>query len=366
MAIEEADLILFVMDGLAGVTPLDEQVADLLRRTDKEILYVVNKIDNERREELVGEFYRLGISEPITISALHHRGTSDLLDRIEAVLALAERAADEAEGEAPHETRVAFVGCPNVGKSSLINAILGDPRMIVDDRPGTTRDAIHTPFTYDEKPFLLVDTAGIRRKSRVTDRVEKFSALKSLRSIAQCHIACLVLDATRPITDQDKRIAAQIEEAGRGVVLIANKWDLVTGAQARERYREMARYELRHLPEPPILFTSATTGKGVRRILPAVVRVAQSHAIEIATPELNRLLQQFVAHAPPPLHRNRPVKFYYATQTKRRPPTFTIFTNHPDGVRAPYVRYLKNRFREHLALEGTDLRLFFKARKRRG
>ena len=356
-AIEEADLVLFVLDGREGLTPLDEEICRLLREKGKQVLYVVNKIDGPQHEKEVYDFYRLGVERLYPVSAQHGYRFGELME--ELLQALPSPPEEEEKGE---EVRVAVVGRPNVGKSSLVNAILGYERVIVDERPGTTRDAIDTPFQWRGKSYLLIDTAGIRRRSRISLRLERYSVIEAIRSIERSDVSLLMIDAQEGVTEQDMRIGGLIERRGKGCVLLVNKWDLLQGKAKEGEYAEMVRRRLWFLDYAPLLFTSALKGEGVGMVLEAVDRVAEEGKKRISTSELNRWMEGVLSSHSPPHWRGRPIKFYYLTQVGVRPPTFVFFVNRPQGVTANYQRYLARRLREAFRFEGNPIRLIFRQR----
>jgi len=361
VAIQEADLILFLMDGKGGLNPADIEVAHYLRKVAKPVFYVVNKIDGEGQEENVIDFYQLGVPTLYSISAEHGRGVADLMDEVFKVLPPAPLREEGGEGE----IRVALVGRPNVGKSSLLNRLIGRPRAVVDSSPGTTRDAVDTPFIREGRKYLFIDTAGIRRKSKVARRLEKYSAIKALRSLERCDVALILLDGFEGLTDQDARIAEFAEESGRAIILVVNKWDLVAkDSSTLERYKERIRREMKTLDYVPILFISALTGQRVSKIFAAIEEAAAQHRKRIPTADLNKWLEEAMQNYPPPLFRQRPVKLYYISQVAVTPPTFVLFANEPRGVSEPYQRYLARRLRERYGLAGTPLRFFFRPRRK--
>jgi len=357
-AIEEADLVLFVLDGREGLTPLDEEICRLLREKGKQVLYVVNKIDGPQHEKEVYDFYRLGVERLYPVSAQHGYRFGELME--ELLQALPSPPEEEEKGE--EGVRVAVVGRPNVGKSSLVNAILGYERVIVDERPGTTRDAIDTPFQWRGKSYLLIDTAGIRRRSRISLRLERYSVIEAIRSIERSDVSLLMIDAQEGVTEQDMRIGGLIERRGKGCVLLVNKWDLLQGKAKEGEYAEMVRRRLWFLDYAPLLFTSALKGEGVGMVLEAVDRVAEEGKKRISTSELNRWMEGVLSSHSPPHWRGRPIKFYYLTQVGVRPPTFVFFVNRPQGVTANYQRYLARRLREAFRFEGNPIRLIFRQR----
>jgi len=375
LAIEEADVIVFMVDAQAGITAADEEVAELLRRTRKPVILGANKADNAARRMDAVEFYELGLGEPVVLSSVQGVGTGDLLDRIVEHLPPAEKLAEEEEDERP---RIAIVGRPNVGKSSLLNAILGVQRSIVSDVPGTTRDAIDTEVEFEGRKLVLIDTAGIRRRGRVGPGVEKYSVLRASRAIERCDVAVLVVDASEGLAAQDTHIAGEIQDHTKGVVVVVNKWDLAQ-AQRRaeregefpspdeeiasaERYRRILMEGLKFIPYAPILFVSARTGYHVQSLLETVLSIADMRYLRISTSRLNEVVQHAVRHHNPTLFRNKTLKIYYATQTQVNPPTFVFFVNDPQALHFSYERYLENQLRAAFGFKGTGIRMFFRAR----
>jgi len=361
VAIQEADVILFLMDGKEGLMPADVEVAGYLRKIAKPVFYVINKIDGERQEGAVFDFYRLGVEKLYDLSAEHGRSVGDLMDEVLKALP-SDRSWEKSTGE---EIRVALVGRPNVGKSSLLNKLIGRPRAIVDSSPGTTRDAIDTRLSREGKEYIFVDTAGIRRKSKVTERLEKYSAIKALKSLERCDVALILLDGFEGLTEQDARIAEFAAENGRAIILVVNKWDLVEKeTSTMEHYKERIRAEMKTLDYIPILFISALKGQRVSKIFGAIEEVVAEHRKRIPTAELNRWLKGAVQNHPPPLYRNRSVKLYYISQVAVSPPTFALFTNEPRSIDESYPRYLIRRLRENYGFTGAPLRLLFRDRKK--
>ena len=357
IAIAEADVILFLVDVKDGLTAGDEEVAQVLRRTAKPVLLAVNKAESQARREEAVEFYALGLGELYPISALHGTGTGDLLDQVVSAFPVEE---EEEELEA---IKIAIVGRPNVGKSSLLNRILGQERSIVHDVPGTTRDAIDTQMEWEGEPLVLIDTAGIRRKGRIQRGVEKYSELRALRAIDRADVVLLLLDAVEGATAQDAHIAGYILEEAKSVVVVVNKWDLVEkDTYTMQIYTQHVFTVLRFLDYVPMLFVSALTGQRVDQVLPTALRVQDARLIRIPTAELNRILQDAVARHSPPSKAGKRLKFYYATQAAVDPPTFVFFVNDPRLVHFSYERYLENRLREHYGFLGTPLRLSFRKR----
>jgi len=357
VAIAEADVVLLLVDAQDGLTAGDEEVAQVLHRSAKPVLVAANKADNRALREAAVEFYSLGLGEPYPISALHGTGTGDLLDKVVAAFPVEE---EEEELEA---VKIAIVGRPNVGKSSLLNKILGQERSIVHEVPGTTRDAIDTQMEWEGQPVVLIDTAGIRRKGRIQRGVEKYSVLRALRAIDRADVVLLLIDAVEGVTAQDAHIAGYILEAAKSVVVVVNKWDLVEkDTYTMQAYLEHVRRALRFLDYVPVLFISALTGQRVDRVLPTALRVQEERLIRIPTAELNRILQEAIARHAPPSKAGKRLKFYYATQAAVDPPTFVFFVNDPRLVHFSYERYLENQLREHYSFLGTPLKFSFRKR----
>ena len=361
LAVEEADVILFVLDAKEGLTPSDMEVAAMLRRVEKPVLYVVNKVDGERQEAALGEFYALGIDTLLPLSAEHGRGIDDLM---EAVLAFIPSMVSAGSSE-ESETRMAVIGRPNVGKSSLVNKLLGYDRMVANPLAGTTRDSIDTPFTYNRKRYLLIDTAGIRRKGKVSQKLEKFSVIQALKAIERAHVALIVIDAQEGVTDQDLTVAGYAYEKGRATILVVNKWDLVTKDNATMgNYVRHLRDTFKFIPFAPVVFVSALTGQRVSRVMAEVEKVSEEFNRRIPTPALNKVLAEAERGHAPPVFQGKRLKFFYITQTAVRPPTFTVFVNKAEGVHFSYQRFLVNKIREAFGLAGTPVRLNFRDRER--
>jgi GTP-binding protein len=356
VAMDQADAILFVMDGREGLTPSDKEIADLLRRQPKRVFYIVNKIDGPKHEEKVFEFYGLGVEPIYSISSQDGYGVNGLMEDVVNVLP----APTEEEGFGG-ATRVAVVGRPNVGKSSLINQFLGYKRVLVDEAPGTTRDSIDTLFERNGKRYVVVDTAGIRRKSRISLRLEKYSIVEALRSIDRCDVALLMLDAKEEVTDQDARVGGFIHEKGKGCVVVMNKWDLIEkDSETLAEFEERMREHLKYLSYAPIVFVSALTGQRVSNILDLVDHVWEEAKKRITTSVLNQYFGKWVEEVTPPLYKSRRVKLNYITQVSTAPPTFVISTNFPGGIHFSYERYLMNRIREAFGFDGVPIRLQFR------
>jgi GTP-binding protein len=360
LAMDEADVILFVMDGREGLTPADREVAEMLRRAGKPVFYIVNKVDGERHESSIADFYALGVGEVFPVSAEHNRGIGDMMEAVIAALPLRGRSAAEEE-----VTKIAVVGRPNVGKSSLVNRLLGFERVVANPTPGTTRDSVDTWFSCHGKRYMLIDTAGIRRKGKTTEKIEKYSVMDSLRSIERADVALIVLDAAQGVTEQDEKIAGYVYEAGRGCIFVVNKWDAIEKDNSSVgRFVDSIRTEFKYLPFAPIVFVSALSGQRIGRIMEEAESVMFQYSRRVTTSELNRVFSEAVEAHHAPLHQGRRVKFYYATQVGTKPPNFVIFTNRPDGIHFSYERYLVNRFRDAFGFSGTPLRLMFKGRER--
>lgn len=358
-AVADADAILLVMDGKLGPQPDDDEVVEYLRATGKPLFLVVNKIDHPGREERLAEFYRFGISPLYPVSATHKLGLSSLLDDVLQSLPHPQEPA-----EPPPGIRVAVVGRPNVGKSSFINRVLGEERLIVSDRPGTTRDVIDAPLTFLGQDYVLIDTAGLRRPSVIAPGLEKFMVLKVFRALGRCDLAVLLLDAQEGVTAQDLRIARLIAEEGKGCVVGLNKWDLVP-PEVRPVVLEQAKKQLDFLAYAPLVSLSVQTGHNLTRVFKLIQDIYQQMGRRVGTGELNQLFGRITQRVRPPLFRRRPVKFYYFTQPETHPPTFIAFVNHPEGVPDSYRRYLVKELRKGLNLNLAPIRLYLKKRSRR-
>ncbi|MFC4078106.1 ribosome biogenesis GTPase Der [Salinithrix halophila] len=359
LAIEEADVIVFVLDGRSGVTATDEEVARLLHRADKPVVLAVNKLDHIKHHEEIYEFYQLGFETPIAVSSLHGTGTGDLLD--EVVKRLPERQ-EEAYDE--DTIRVSIIGRPNVGKSSLVNRILGEERVIVSPVAGTTRDAVDTPIRAHGQDYVIVDTAGMRKRGKVYESTEKYSVMRALRAIEGSDVVVMVLNGEEGIAEQDKRVAGIAHEAGRAVLFVVNKWDAVEkDDKTMSRFRREIDDHFSFMNYAPILFVSAKSGQRVHQILPLVKEVAEAHSQRISTSVLNQVLQDATMSTPPPSVKGKRVKILYATQVAVKPPSIVLFCNDPDLVHFSYVRYLENQFREAFGFRGTPIRLMLRRRK---
>ena len=357
-AIDEADVIVFMVDTKAGMTAGDHEVADMLRRTDKPTILVANKVDNINRKDMAVEFYELGLGDPMAISSYHGVGTSDLLDRIVENLPHFE---EEPEIAGP---RIAIVGRPNVGKSRLVNALIGEERSIVSDTPGTTRDSLDTHMEWNGRPLTLIDTAGIRRRGRIEQGIEHFSVLRSMRAIDRSDVVLMVVDSTEGFTAQDLHIAGYVEEQKKGIVVVVNKWDLIEkDSSTMDLYRDEAKRQLDFLPYAPLVFISAKFGQRVQNVLEMALLVETERRKRVSTSALNKLLREAVAAHAPASKPGKWLKFYYATQADVSPPTFVFFCNDPQNVHFSYKRYLENQLRGAFGFEGTPIKLIFRTRQ---
>ena len=358
IAIDEADVIIFMTNGREGVTAADEQVAKILYKTKKPIVLAVNKIDNPDMREMIYDFYSLGFGEPFPISGSHGIGLGDLLDEC------AKHFPKEDEQQyADDVIKFSLIGRPNVGKSSLVNAFLGQERVIVSNIAGTTRDAIDTPYTYEDQDYVIIDTAGMRQKGKVYESTEKYSVLRALRAIERSDVVLVVLNADEGIQEQDKKIAGYAHEAGKAIVIVVNKWDAIEkDEKTMNFYTQQIREHFLFLDYAPIVFVSAKTKQRVHQILPVVKRVSENHAMRIQSSILNEVIEDSVARNPAPADKGRRLRIYYATQVAIKPPTFVVFVNDPELMHFSYERFLENRIRETFDFEGTPIRLITRAR----
>ncbi|WP_302298316.1 ribosome biogenesis GTPase Der [Phascolarctobacterium faecium] len=360
IAIAEADVILFVCDARAGITHEDAEVAKMLRQSKKPIVLAINKADSPKQEMEIFEFYNLGIGEPIPVSAANHLGLGDLLDAV--VEKFPETSAYGEDGN-EDEIKVALIGRPNVGKSSIFNTLVGEERSIVSDVAGTTRDAIDTPVIREGQKFLFIDTAGMRRKSRIDEPIEKYSIIRSLRAVDRSDVVLMVIDAIDGVTEQDKKIAGYAHEAGKGIVLVVNKWDLYDKDNTSTlRYTENLRRELVFMQYAPVVFVSAMTKQRIHRLPEVIHYVAEQNAMRISTSVLNQVVEDAIAINPPPTEKGQRLKILYATQVKIKPPTFVIFVNEPEIMHFSYQRYLENKLREAFGFEGTPLQMIIRGK----
>jgi len=355
VAIDEADVIIFLVDGKAGITGLDEDVANVLRKQDKKVVVAVNKIDNYMRDqENILEFYALGFEEVIGISGEHKTNLGDLLD------AVVEKFDDEKEVEEEDSLKIAILGRPNAGKSSLVNKLLNEERSIVSDMAGTTRDAIDSSLKYDGDKFTLIDTAGIRRKSKVEDSIEYYSVLRAVKSIKRADVCVLMLDATELLTDQDKRVAGLIYEERKPIIIAVNKWDLIEkNNNSVKEFTDLVKADLPFLDYAPIVTISALTGKRTVNILEQARFINEEYHKKITTGLLNQILAEIIAQNPVPTRKGRAVKINYATQVSQAPPKFVFFSNNPDLIHFSYQRYIENKLREYFGFEGCPIDIVF-------
>lgn len=359
LAILEADVIVFVCDGRVGVTNDDMSVAELLRNSGKPVVLTVNKVDSQAQEMNVYEFYQLGLGDPVGISATNLLGLGDLLDRVAEHFP--KNMGPSSEDELVH---VALIGRPNVGKSSLTNALLGEERVIVSDVPGTTRDSIDTHWKYHGEEFVLIDTAGMRRKAKIDLPVEYYSVVRSLRAVDRSDVVVLVLDAVAGVTEQDTKIAGYAHESGKGIIILVNKWDLIEkDNKTMNRYSEEIRDKLAFIQYAPILYASALTKQRISRLGELIQFVSEQQNMRISTGVLNELLSDAKLVNPPPMKYGHEVKLYYMTQVSVKPPTFVLFVNNAEWVHFSYTRFLENRLRESFGFEGTPIRLVLRGKK---
>ena len=355
---EEADVIVLVVDAQGGVNYEDEQVANLLRKSKKPVILAANKVENFDRQLDYYEFYKLGLGEPIPVSAMHGRNINELLDAVVARFAPASEYAEDSDA-----IKIAIVGRPNVGKSSLVNALLGEERVIVSDVPGTTRDAIDTPFEYEGTKYILIDTAGIRKKSRIKEATERYSVIRTLKSVERADVVVTMLDAAEGVIEQDQRIAGYVHEQGKASIIVVNKWDLIEkDGQTMNRFDEKIREELKFLAYCPILYISALTKQRIFKILELVDFVSGQHNRRIKTGELNQVINEAMLLNPLPGGGGKKIKIYYTTQVQTAPPQFVFFANYPEKVHFSYLRYLDNVLRKNFGFEGTPIRLTVRKR----
>jgi len=367
LAIEESDVVLFVVDGQAGVTPADHEIANILRRSQRSvdgdffppILLVVNKAESAKIRQSAMEFYELGMGEPQAVSALHGTGTGDMLDEVVKYFESMGEMEEEEDG-----AKIAIVGKPNAGKSSLLNKIVGQERAIVSEIPGTTRDAVDTQLVYNDLPITLIDTAGIRKRGKVSPGVEKYSVIRSMKAIERADVAILMIDATTSITAQDTHIAGYIKDAWKSAVVVVNKWDLVEkDSYTINAYTAHIRQELNFMDYVPMLFISALTGKRVDQVLPLALRVQEERLVRLTTSQINKIIQRAQDRHPAPSKSGKALRIYYGTQVRSDPPTFMLYVNNPGLAHFTYLRYIENQIREDYPFLGTPIRLVLKKRR---
>jgi GTPase len=359
VAIDEADVIIFLTNGREGVTAADEEVAKILYKSKKPIVLAVNKIDNPEMREQIYDFYSLGFGEPIPVSGSHGLGLGDLLDE-----AAKHFPKDKGQDYDADTIKFSLIGRPNVGKSSLVNAILGEDRVIVSDIAGTTRDAVDSPYTYNGDKYVIIDTAGMRKKGKVYESTEKYSVLRALRAIERSDVVLVVINAEEGIIEQDKKIAGYAHEAGRAIVIVVNKWDAVEkDEKTMKELEQKIREHFLFLSYAPIVFLSAKTKKRIHTLLPMINTASENHAMRVETSVLNDIIMDAVAMNPTPTDKGRRLKIYYTTQVAVKPPTFVVFVNEPELVHFSYERFLENRIREAFGFEGTPIKIYARERK---
>lgn len=356
VAMDTADVILFMVDGRSGLMPEDRDVAALLRRKGKSVILVINKVDTNKMPDNFYDWYELGFGEPFPISSANQLGLGDLLDEI--VSKFPEGASEEEDSD---NIKIAIIGKPNVGKSSIVNAFLGEERVIVSDVAGTTRDSIDTPFEKNGVQYVLIDTAGIRRRSKVTDDVERYSVIRAISSIERCDVALLIIDATEGVTEQDKKIAGLAHEAGKGIIVVVNKWDLVhKETNTMRNYEKEVKYELVFMNYAPVLFTSAIKGQRLDAVLEMASVVAQNRALRVSTGQLNNLIADAMLMNNPPSDKGKRLKIYYTAQIGIKPPLFSFQVNSRELMHFSYARYLENKIRQGYGFEGTSIKFVFR------
>ncbi len=360
IAIDTADVIMFVVDVRQGLQDADNKVADMLRRSKKPVILVVNKTDSfEKFMPDVYEFYNLGLGDPHPVSASSRLGLGDMLDAV--IECFPEPNGEEEEDERP---RIAIIGKPNAGKSSIINKLIGEDRVIVSDIAGTTRDAIDTVVKRNGQEYVFIDTAGIRRKSKVKEDIERYSVIRSVTAVERCDVAILVIDASEGITDQDTKIAGIAHEAGKGVIIAVNKWDLIEkNDKTIYKFQENIRTQLAYMPYAELMFISAKTGQRLPKLFETIDMVIQNHSLRVATGVLNEIMSEAVAMQQPPTDKGKRLKLFYITQVAVKPPTFVIFVNYKELMHFSYTRYIENRIRDTFGFKGTPLKFIIRERK---
>jgi GTPase len=359
IAIDEANVIIFLVNGREGVTSADEEVAKILYRSNKPVVLAVNKIDNPEMRDMIYDFYALGFGEPFPISGSHGLGLGDLLD--EAAKHFPKAKEDDYDKDA---IKFSLIGRPNVGKSSLVNAILGEERVIVSDIAGTTRDAIDSKVTYNGQKYLIIDTAGMRKKGKVYETTEKYSVLRALRAIERSDVVLIVINAEEGIIEQDKHIAGYAEEAGRAVIIVVNKWDAIEkDEKTMKEFEEKIRAHFQFLSYAPVVFLSAKTKKRIHTLMPMIDLASENHAMRVQTNILNEVIMDAIAMNPTPSDKGKRLKIYYATQVSTKPPTFVVFVNEPELLHFSYERFLENRIRDAFDFTGTPIKIFARERK---
>lgn len=362
LAVEEADFIIFLLDGREGLLPADVEVSQRLRASGKPVIYAVNKVDGDKQEEQLPDFYRLGIDALFPLSAKHGGGFSDLLDELGRLLPSAP--AEEADADVSDLPRIAIIGRPNVGKSSFVNALTGEDRMIVSPVSGTTRDAVDSIYRYYGKPYVLVDTAGIRSRGKISQGVEKYSVMRAMKGLGRADVALVLFDVSEGITEQDERIVGLAHEEGKGVIIVLNKWDLVKDKEeAYKKFMMEVQQRLKFADYAPVITISALTRQRITKVFEEIDKVIIEREKRVPTAELNRVFETLAARHEPPLYRAKRVKYYYITQVAIKPPTFIVFVNYPEGVHFSYLRYIENNLREAFGFHGTPVRIYAKRRR---
>ena len=364
LAIEEADYIIFLMDGQEGLLPADLEVAQRLRAAGKPVIYAINKVDGARHEGLLPDFYRLGVDTLIPLSALHSAGFSDLMDELAKILPDSPAVPGPEDETARVPPRIAIIGRPNVGKASFVNALMGEDRMIVSAVSGTTRDAVDSLYRYYGREYVLVDTAGIRSRGRISQGVEKYSVMRAMKGVDRCDVALVLLDAAEGVTEQDERIVGIAHEEGKGIIIILNKWDLVQDKEeAYKKFIDDVRQRLKFADYAPVLTLSALTRQRITKVFDEIDRIVAEREKRVPTAELNRVFERLTARHEPPMYRSRRVKYFYVTQVAVKPPTFVVFVNYPEGVHFSYIRYIENNLRQAFGFHGSPIRIYPKRRR---
>ena len=360
IAIATADVIMFITDVRQGLVDADGKVADMLRRSGKPIVLVVNKVDSfEKFMPDVYEFYNLGLGDPLPVSAASQLGLGDMLD--EVVKYFDDSSTEEEEDSRP---RIAIIGKPNVGKSSIINKLLGEDRVIVSDIAGTTRDAVDTSIIRNDTEYVFIDTAGLRKKNKIKEEIERYSIIRTVSAVERCNVAVLVIDATEGITDQDAKIAGIAHERGKGMIIVVNKWDSVEkDDKTIYKFTKEVRERLSYMPYAELLFVSAKTGQRLNKLFETIDAVIENHSLRIATGVLNEIMAEAVALNQPPSDKGKRLRLYYITQVSVKPPTFVIFVNDKELMHFPYTRYIENKIREAFGFRGTPLKFIIRERK---